>query len=76
MLSLVPVILGLFGWLYAFGALLLGGQFALLALSLLPGRHSSAVRADARLYKYSLLYLALLFTLMTVDRLLRARWGI
>jgi heme o synthase len=76
MLSLVPVIVGLSGWLYAVSALMLGGQFALLALNLLPGRYGSAVRADARLYKYSLLYLALLFTLMTVDRVLRAPRGI
>jgi heme o synthase len=65
--SLLPVFGGLFGGLYLGAALLLGGTFCALALSL---RARPARRAALRLYLYSLAYLALLFTAMAADRVL------
>jgi protoheme IX farnesyltransferase len=64
-LTTLPVVSGLFGLLYLGAALVLGGAFIGLAAVLL--RDSS--RAAARnLYLSSLLYLALLFVAMAVDR--------
>jgi protoheme IX farnesyltransferase len=57
---------GPFGWIYLGSALILGSAFVGMALKLLR----SASRADARmLFHYSLLYLALLFTAMAIDRI-------
>jgi protoheme IX farnesyltransferase len=65
--SLLPVIGGLFGAIYLVSALLLGGAFCGLALLL----RARPARATAlRLYLYSLVYLALLFTAMAADRVL------
>ena len=65
--SLLPVIGGLFGAIYLASALLLGGAFCGLALLL----RARPARATAlRLYLYSLVYLALLFTAMAADRVL------
>ncbi len=63
--SLLPVIGGLFGAIYLFAALALGGTLCGLALALFadPGRG-----AALRLYLYSLVYLALLFAAMAADR--------
>jgi protoheme IX farnesyltransferase len=63
--SLVPVAGGLFGPPYAVGALALGAAFTGLAgwLWVKPSR-----RAALRVYLASLAYLALLFTLMALDR--------
>jgi protoheme IX farnesyltransferase len=66
-MSLLPVFGGLFGAIYLVSALLLGGAFCGLALLL----RARPARATAlRLYLYSLLYLALLFTAMAADRVL------
>jgi protoheme IX farnesyltransferase len=65
--SLLPVIGGLFGAIYLTAALLLGGTFCTLALRL---RAHPAKSAALRLYLYSLVYLALLFTAMAADRVL------
>jgi protoheme IX farnesyltransferase len=67
-LSLVPGLIGMFGPVYLVGAALLGARFAALSFD---GLFPSAGRSDLRLYKYSLLYLALLFSLMTLDGVLR-----
>jgi protoheme IX farnesyltransferase len=66
-LSVIPVLTGLFGGLYLVAALLLGGAFVGLALWLRahPGR-----RAALRLYLSSLAYLALLFVAMALDKVL------
>jgi heme o synthase len=63
--TLLPVATGLFGGIYLAAALPLGAAFVALAARLLarPSR-----RAALRLYLSSLLYLALLFTAMAVDR--------
>lgn len=50
---------------YDIGAVLLGGRFLVLSFDLLQVTRE---RGDLRLYKFSLLYLALLFMLMTLDR--------
>ena len=71
-LTLLPVLFGAFGWLYLASAVVLNG---LLARGLM--RIRSAFRAGAPwsgpawwVYKYTLLYLALLFLAMAVDRAL------
>jgi protoheme IX farnesyltransferase len=66
-LSVIPVLTGLFGGLYLVAAVLLGGAFVGLALRLRahPGR-----RAALRLYLASLAYLALLFVAMALDKVL------
>ena len=64
--SLMTLVVG-FGWFYFVSALGLGGFWLYLALRLL--RHGT--REEARgLFHYSLLYLALLFLAMVVDRLI------
>jgi protoheme IX farnesyltransferase len=65
-LSLLPVAVGSLGWLYGLAALGLGARLLRLALRL-RGVADSAGPAW-RLYRYSLLYLALLFAAMAVDR--------
>ena len=63
-LSLVPAFTGFFGPLYRVGAALLGARFTALAADGLFGAEG---RPELRLYKYSLLYLAALFAIMTLD---------
>ena len=64
--SLLPVTYGAFGWIYAtsaslFGGLLLGGVVKMM-------RAKDWVKPAWWVYGYSLLYLALLFAAMVVDR--------
>lgn len=54
------------GWLYLGGAVLLGAYFLFLAWRLF---RTQTIRAARHLYLYSLLYLALLFTLVIVESL-------
>ncbi|HKK27250.1 MAG TPA: heme o synthase [Gemmatimonadota bacterium] len=65
-LSLVPVLTGAFGVVYGVLALLLGGRLLWLVVELLREREHTG-RAW-KLYRYSLLYLALLFGSMLVDQ--------
>ena len=63
-LTLLPVVFGFFGALYATAAVALGGAFLFLSLRL----QRRADRAGAlRTYLFSLLYLALLFCTMVAD---------
>ena len=63
-LTLLPVVFGFFGALYATAAVALGGAFLFLSLRL----QRRADRASAlRTYLFSLLYLALLFCAMVAD---------
>jgi protoheme IX farnesyltransferase len=63
--SLVPVVLGTLGVVYAACAAVLGGRFIWLALRLLSTPDDRL--AARRTFLYSLLYLALLFVAMGVD---------
>lgn len=67
LLSLLLPLFGLIGLFYFIAALILGGLFIFKAIRLLQ---KPTVPATWRLYLYSLLYLALLFVAMVVDRLL------
>jgi len=62
--TLVPVALGIFGLTYAVAAAVLGALFAWYALEL---RRTLERRSAAKLFHYSLLYLALLFIAMALD---------
>ena len=65
-LTILPVAIGTFGMLYLVSALVLG---ALLLLGVIRVRSTADWTAPAwRVYKFSLLYLALLFVAMAVDR--------
>jgi heme o synthase len=63
-LTLLPVVFGFFGAIYAACAVVLGGAF--LALSVRLQRRADR-RSALRTYLYSLAYLALLFSAMVVD---------
>jgi protoheme IX farnesyltransferase len=63
-LTLLPVVFGFFGAIYATAAVLLGGGFLWLATRLQRERER---RAALRTYLYSLAYLALLFCAMVLD---------
>jgi protoheme IX farnesyltransferase len=65
-LTLLPVLAGTQGVFYAVAAILLGGRLLWYCLRLL-GEHTLTPTAW-RMYKYSLLYLALLFCAMGIDR--------
>jgi protoheme IX farnesyltransferase len=65
-LTILPVALGTFGMIYLISALVLGG---LLLSGVIRVRTTAEWAAPAwRVYKFSLLYLALLFVAMAVDR--------
>ena len=65
-LTVMPVLFGAFGWFYAVAAALLGAPMVWYCVRLL--RESGVTPTAWRLYKYSLVYLALLFLAMAVDR--------
>ncbi len=63
--SIGPFVTGSFGLVYLVVALALGVPFVALAMRL---RRQATVRAAAALFRYSILYLALLFAATAVDR--------
>jgi heme o synthase len=65
--TLVPVAFGTFGIVYGVAAAVLGAVFLWLAVEL---RRRLERRSAARLFHYSLLYLALLFVAMALDTVL------
>lgn len=65
-LSLLMGLIGAMGWIYTLSAALLGGLFLHSAWAVWRVGDQKAIWG---LYKYSLLYLALLFAVMVVDRL-------
>ncbi|NOT09728.1 MAG: protoheme IX farnesyltransferase [Gemmatimonadales bacterium] len=67
-LTLLPTLAGTQGLAYAVVAVLLGGRLLWYCLQLL--KEKSVTPLAWRMYKYSLLYLALLFTAMGVDKYL------
>jgi protoheme IX farnesyltransferase len=62
--TLAPVALGTFGWVYAAAAVVLGAIFLRLAVEL---RRTLERVAAVKLFHFSLLYLALLFVAMAID---------
>ena len=67
-LTLLPALAGTQGVFYAVAAVLLGGRLLWYCLQLL--KQTSVTPLALKMYKYSLLYLALLFVAMGVDRYL------
>jgi len=65
-LTLLPFAFHALGWIYLVSAVLLGGLF--LRDVLIVARAAVWTKQAWRLYKFSLLYLALLFAAMVVDR--------
>ena len=65
-LTLMPVLFGAFGWFYAVAATLLGAPLLWYCIRLL--REPTVTPTAWKLYRYSLLYLALLFVAMGIDR--------
>jgi protoheme IX farnesyltransferase len=65
-LTLMPVLFGAFGWFYAVCAALLGAPLLWYCVRLL--RSPGVTPTAWKLYRYSLLYLALLFLAMAIDR--------
>ncbi len=65
-LTLMPVLFGAFGWFYATAATLLGAPLLWYCIRLL--REPTVTPTAWKLYRYSLLYLALLFVAMGIDR--------
>ena len=66
-MSLVPFLIGMFGYLYFFSALLLGLVFLFWTIRLMKPSNTDAPMAT---FKFSILYLALLFGAMLVDHYL------
>ena len=65
-MTLLPVAFGAFGWLYFASALVLG---VMLLVGVMRVRSAAQwTKAAWKVYKFSLLYLALLFVAMVVDR--------
>ncbi|MCE2436856.1 MAG: heme o synthase [Pseudomonadales bacterium] len=64
--SLMPFLIGMASWLYLGGAVVLGAGFLRLALLLFAGNE----RAPKALFRYSVIYLALLFLALVVDHAL------
>lgn len=62
--SVMPFVTHMSGWLYLVGALVLGGGFLYWAIVLLKGKKASA---GMDTFKYSIVYLMLLFVVMLVD---------
>jgi protoheme IX farnesyltransferase len=65
-LTIVPVTFGALGWIYLASAVVLNAIFAFDIVRVM--RQREWIPSAWRLYKYSLLYLALLFAAMVVDR--------
>lgn len=70
-IALAPFLLGLAGWFYGISALLLGAMFLLLSLKVATFRtaqNDADMRAERRLFAFSVLYLFALFAALVVDR--------
>ena len=70
-IALAPFLLGLTHWLYGLSALLLGSAFLLLSLRVATFRtpaNDADMRAEKRLFGFSILYLFALFGALVADR--------
>ncbi len=72
--SIAPAVLGLTGWIFGGTALLLGAIFMAMAVQVFRSHATVAadMRVEKRLFKFSLLYLAIIFGALVADRLLLA----
>lgn len=62
--TLLPYVIGMFGWLYLIGASLLGCGFLYWSIVLLFDKHPNAAMET---FKYSIIYLMALFVVMLLD---------
>jgi protoheme IX farnesyltransferase len=67
--TLLPVAMGMAGWVYLASALVLGGRFSLLSYSLYRQYSEALAR---KTFRYSINYLALLFAFLLADHYLLA----
>lgn len=67
--SLIPVVTGMMGFIYGVGAAILGGKFLQYSYMLYKEYSEALARKN---FKFSLLYLFLIFTLMVFDKALKA----
>lgn len=65
--TILPYLTGMFGWLYLLGALVFGGGFLYWALVMLKGEKKNA---GMETFKYSIIYLMALFAVMLLDHYL------
>ena len=65
--SLMPAVIGMSGAVYLVGAVFLGAGFLACALVLLRG---NSERAPIATFKYSIVYLTILFVVLLVDHYL------
>ncbi|MFN3288418.1 MAG: UbiA family prenyltransferase, partial [Sphingomonadaceae bacterium] len=72
--GVAPVVLGLAGWLYGLTAAALGAWFVGVAVAVARSRETdpAAMRAERRLFRVSLAYLAIIFAAIAADRALLA----
>ena len=72
-IALAPFLLGLTGWIYGLSALVLGAAFLLLSLRVATFRtpaNDGDMRPEKLLFKFSILYLFVLFAALVADRLI------
>ena len=70
-IALAPFLLGLTGWLYGLSAMLLGAVFLVFSIRVATFRtadNDADMRAERRLFKFSILYLFALFAALVADR--------
>ena len=70
-IAMTPFLFGLTGWLYGIAALLLTGVFLLLSLRVATFRtpaNDGDMRAEKRLFAFSIIYLFALFAALVADR--------
>ena len=62
--TLLPFVFGMFSWIYLAGAVVLGGVFLYWSIIMIVGKNPEAGMST---FKYSILYLMLLFVVMLAD---------
>ena len=65
--SLLPYVFGMFGWIYLVGALLLGSRFLYWAIVMIMGKKQGS---GMKTFQYSIWYLMILFVVMLTDHYL------
>lgn len=65
--SILPYLTGMFNWLYLLGAIVLGGGFIYWSLVMLFGNNPDSAMET---FKYSIIYLMVLFVIMLLDHYL------